>query len=217
MILEMSQLGATQRYKLLVGTVLPRPIALVTSLNEAGLLNAAPYSFFNAVGADPPLIVLGIGNREPGVPKDSAANILAGGEFVVNMVDEALAETMNLCATDFPAGVSEVEALGLEVAPSVLVKVPRLLRAPAALECRLDREINIGANRIILGEVLAVFLRDELLDECAMRVRFEALNLIGRMGGPGAYTRTRDTFELNRVSYADWQAQVMASGHTEAG
>src|SRR4028119_647196 len=98
---DLRELSSRDRYKLLVSVVVPRPIALVTSLNATGHVNAAPFSFFNVMGSDPPLVVLGIGDRSPGAPKDTAHNIRCAGEFVVNIVDEAIAEKMNICAVDF--------------------------------------------------------------------------------------------------------------------
>ncbi len=202
---DLQTLSPRDGYKLLTGVVVPRPIALVTSMDDAGRVNAAPFSFFSMIGADPPLVVLGIGNREADTPKDSARNILARGEFVVNMVDEALTEAMNICAVDLPVGVSEVEAARLELVPSQKVAVPRLAQSPASLECRRHSVLEIGRNRVIIGEVVALFVRDDLVDAAKFHIEWDKLGLIARMGGAGGYARTRDVFHMDRLSFAQWQ------------
>lgn len=207
MTFNFEQLAARDRYKLLISTVVPRPIAWVTSVGPTGVVNAAPFSFFNAIGSDPPLIVLGIGNRELGVPKDSAANIRARGEFVVNLVSEALAERMNICAVDFPSHESEITAAQLKLESGTLVHVPYLAESPVSLECREFSTTEIGRNRIIIGEVLAMHIKDEYVDVERLYIDTNALYLIGRMGGSGGYTTTRDTFEIPRMSYDEWQAR----------
>lgn len=203
---DLHSLSPRDSYRLLTGAIVPRPIALVTSLDEAGRVNAAPFSFFNIVGADPPLVVLGIGDRGVGEPKDSARNIRARGEFVVNLVDEALTQAMNICAVDFPAGISEVEAAGLELAPSQKIAVPRLARSTVSLECREHSVLQIGRNRVIVATVLALFVRDDLVDAERLMVHSEKLGLIGRMGGAGGYVKTSDTFQMPRLDFEQWQA-----------
>ncbi|HEX8834253.1 MAG TPA: flavin reductase family protein, partial [Abditibacteriaceae bacterium] len=198
-------LPARDRYKLLISVVVPRPIALVTSLDENGVLNAAPFSFFNVVGSDPALVILGVGDRAPHTPKDTAHNIASTGEFVVNLVDENLAEQMNICSIDFPAGISEVEAAKLETAPSTQIKTPRLLASPVSLECRQHTRLEIGRNRLIIGEVMQLHIRDELIDEEKLYVRTEAMHAVGRMHGGGWYTKTDDQFLIPRQSYEEWR------------
>ncbi|HEX9997826.1 MAG TPA: flavin reductase family protein [Abditibacterium sp.] len=207
MIFDLQSLTPRDAYKLLTGVVVPRPIALVTSQNEAGLVNAAPFSFFNMVGANPPLVILGIGDKSENEPKDSARNIRQTREFVVNMVSRAMSEAMNVCAVDFPAEMSELEAAKLEVEVSSIVRVPRLKHAPAALECRQHSTLQIGENRLIIGEVLALYVADALVDAEKKYVDSAALDLIGRMGGAGGYTNTRNLFELGRLSFEEWQKQ----------
>jgi flavin reductase (DIM6/NTAB) family NADH-FMN oxidoreductase RutF len=185
----------------------PRPIALVTSLDEAANVNAAPFSFFNVLGSDPPLLALGIGNRDRDTPKDSARNIARRGEFVVNMVDEAIAEGMAVCAVDFPPGVSEVDMSGLTTEASTQVQVPRIAQSPVSFECRELQTIEIGRNRVIFGAVLELHIRDDLIDVEKLYVRTEQLHAVGRMHGAGWYTRTDDLFELPRLSYEEWLAQ----------
>jgi flavin reductase (DIM6/NTAB) family NADH-FMN oxidoreductase RutF len=195
---DFTQLDATGRYKLLTGLVVPRPIAWVTTLNLDNSVNAAPFSFFNAMGSDPPLVALSIGNH-PDRPKDTATNIERTGQFVVNLVNESLASAMNLTAAEFPPGISEVTAAGLQTTPSLHIAPPRLADVPGGLECTLHSVINIGNNRIILGEVLAAFVQDSLVVDTSRQLVTDKLGLIGRMGGRGGYTTTKDLFEMPRV------------------
>lgn len=204
---DFAKLAAKDRYKLLVSTVVPRPIALVTTVSQAGHVNAAPFSFFNVVGSDPAIVVLGISNRPEGPPKDTAANILASGEFVVNLVSESIAQQMNTCATDFPANHDELKEAGLTAIPSTAVKPPRIAESPVNFECRLAQVVEIGRNRTILGEVLRMHIHDDLIDTERLYVRTDQLHLIGRMHGGGMYTRTNDLFEIPRVSFAEWQSK----------
>jgi flavin reductase (DIM6/NTAB) family NADH-FMN oxidoreductase RutF len=203
----MAQLAPRDRYKLLVSTVVPRPIALVTSLDEAGNVNAAPFSFFNVLGSDPPLMALGIGNRDRETPKDSARNIARSGEFVVNIVDEAIAERMSVCAVDFPPGVSEIEMAGFTTEASTQVQVPRIAQSPVSFECRALQTTEIGRNRVVFGEILQVHIRDDLIDAEKMHVHTEQLHAVGRMHGAGWYTRTTQLFDLPRLSYEEWLAE----------
>ncbi len=216
---DMTQLAARDRYKLLTGVVVPRPIALVTSLDEAGRVNAAPFSFFNIVGSDPPLVVLGIGNRSENEPKDTARNIRHSGEFVVNIVDEDIAQAMNVCAVDFPSGLSEIEAARLHTEPSLQVRAPRIRESPVGLECREVQTLEIGRNRVILGEVLQLYIRDDLIDIEKLYVRTEQLHAVGRMHGAGGYTNTRGFFQMPRLSYEEWQAaaEQQTGGNRSAG
>lgn len=200
MELDFASIAPRNRYKILTAVVLPRPIAWVTSLNEAGLVNAAPFSFFNAMGSRPAIVALGIADRGKGVPKDSIRNIEATGEFVVNVVTYAAREMMNRTAADFPAEVSEVSAAGLETAPSVKVKPPRLALSPVNLECRKSTLVEVGTNRVLIGEILHVHIADEFYDAERGYVAADKLDLIGRMHGRGWYARTTDLFEMPRVN-----------------
>jgi flavin reductase (DIM6/NTAB) family NADH-FMN oxidoreductase RutF len=196
-----------ETYNLLIGLVAPRPIALVTSMNEDSKLNAAPFSAYNYLCTDPPIIGMGVMDRPTGgfVPKDTARNIRRTGEFVVNVVTEDLAQQMNVCATDFPAEVDELEMAGLTTAPSQVVKVPRIEQAHAALECREYTTLEIGRSRIILGKVVAIYIEDKFVDPAGPYVRAEELHAIGRMNGLGSYVRTRDAFlTIPRIPYAEW-------------
>ena len=205
---DLEALPASQAYKLLVGLVAPRPIALITSLDEDGRLNAAPFSAYNYLCTDPPIVGVGVTNRpnEPFVPKDTARNIRRTGEFVVNVVTEDIAGKMNICATDFPAELNEVDLAGFTTAPSEKVKVPRIAEAHAALECREFTTMEIGRSRIVLGRVVSVFIEDRFVDPNGPYVKAEDLHAIGRMNGLGNYVRTRDAFiTIPRISYKDWK------------
>ena len=202
MYFDFSRLSARDAYKLMAGSVVPRPIALITSLDEQGVVNAAPYSFFNLVGGDPILVAVGISEGDSG--KDTGRNIAALGEFVVNLVDFSMADAMNICAINFPAGQSETEIARLETAPASLVKVPRLLASPVSLECREHTTLRIGNNRVVIGEVVGAWIKDEFVDGRNFYVDTVALDLIGRMGGAGGYTKTQQPFEIARVSYDEW-------------
>jgi flavin reductase (DIM6/NTAB) family NADH-FMN oxidoreductase RutF len=200
-------------YKLLVGLVAPRPIALVTSMDENGILNAAPFSAYNYLCTDPPIVGIGVTNRpeERFAPKDTARNIRRTGEFVVNVVTEDLAERMVVCAADAPPEISELEMAGFTTAPSERVKVPRIAQAHAALECREFTTMEIGRSRIVLGRVVSVYVEDKYVDPEGPYVRAEELHSIGRMNGLGNYVRTRDAFmHIPRISYAEWGLAVQA-------
>ena len=209
---DFAGLSAADGYKLLTAVIVPRPIAWVGTLNPGGGVNLAPFSFFNMLGSDPPLLAFAPGDRPDGTPKDTARNIagqdgLGGGEFVVNLVSEELSEVMNLSATDFPPGMDEAGVAGLDLAPGVQVRVPHVTASPVSLECREVQTLIVGRNRIVLGEVLGLNIKDDLmLDPARHYVDTAALRLIGRMGGRGGYTRTTDTFELGRIGYSAWLA-----------
>jgi flavin reductase (DIM6/NTAB) family NADH-FMN oxidoreductase RutF len=205
---DLEQSPANHAYKLLVGLVAPRPIALITSMDESGRLNAAPFSAYNYLCTDPPIIGVGVTNRpdQRELPKDTARNIRRTGEFVVNVVTEDIAEKMNICATDFPPEVSEVELAGFTTTPSQKVKPPRLAEAHAALECREYATMEIGRSRIILGRVVAVYVEDRFVDPDGPYVKAEDLHAIGRMNGLGNYVRTRDAFiTIPRISVDEWK------------
>ncbi len=205
---EMSSTQARTIYNLLIGLVAPRPIALVTSRNEDGGINAAPFSSYNYLCTDPPVIGMGVTNRpdNKAVPKDTARNIRREGEFVVNVVTEDILHPMNICATDFPAEVSEVDMAGLHLTPSSIVSVPRLSEAHASLECRELQTIEIGRSRIILGQVVGMYVEDCFVDPAGPYIDAAALHAVGRMNGQGAYVRTRDAMvQVPRIPYAEWQ------------
>ena len=200
-------------YNLLIGLVAPRPVALVTSRNEDGSVNAAPFSAYNYLAIDPPIVGLGLAERSDSRghasdprSKDTGRNIRRTGEFVVNVVTEDLMQAMNVTAIDFPSEVSEIAEAGLHLTPSSAVQVPRLAEAHAALECVEHTTLEIGRSRIILGRVVSMWIENRFLDPAGPYVRSEELHAIGRMNGQGAYVRTRDAFlRLDRIKYADWK------------
>ncbi len=199
-MIELDLLGehADRAYPILAGLVTPRPIAWVTTLNEDGSVNAAPFSFFNVFGDEPPLVIFAPGNRDDGSPKDTARNCERTGEFVINLVDEALAQAMVRTAASLPYGVSEVEQGQLETTASSVVAPPRITAAPAALECKVHEVQRIGENRLVLGIVHRVQVREEFFDTGTLRVRGERFHPLGRMSVPDWYCRTGDLFEMPR-------------------
>ena len=198
MELDLEGAYADRAYPILASLVTPRPIALVTTLGPDGVVNAAPFSLFNVLGAEPPIVAFAPGDRDDGTPKDTARNVRIGHEFVVNLVDENIAENMNRCAAALPYGVSELQSAGFTTVASSLVKPPRLAESPVSLECTEWGTLQIGENRVVIGVVKRVHLRDELFDTEKARVRSEHLHLIGRMASPHWYCRTRDRFEMIR-------------------
>jgi flavin reductase (DIM6/NTAB) family NADH-FMN oxidoreductase RutF len=178
--------------------IAPRPIGWISSRDAKGNINLAPYSFFNAFCYHPPIIGFSPGDRDNGEPKDTARNIRETHEFVVNLVDEAVAEAMNKTSASAAYGVNELELAGLTTSPSSSVRPPRIAEAPASLECAEWGTLQIGGNRLIIGLVKRVQVRDEFIDEKKLRIRSERLHVIGRMASPNWYCRTRDRFEMVR-------------------
>jgi flavin reductase (DIM6/NTAB) family NADH-FMN oxidoreductase RutF len=206
MLFDFAELPPRERYKLLVSTITPRPIAWIVSQSAAGRLNAAPFSFFNAFAGNPPVVGIGIGSHEPGRPKDTRANILETKQFVVNLVSEQVAEAMNITAIEFPREVEELKQAGLTTAPSLHVKPPRIAESPVAVECELLQIVELGSDSgLVLGKVLAMHVRDEfVLDERKHYIDTPNLKLIGRMHGTGWYARTSDLFEMPRIPLKEW-------------
>ena len=203
MLFDFTRLDARTRYKLLCATVAPRPIAWVSTMGPDGVLNAAPFSFFNVMGEDPALLVFAIGHRTPADQlterKDTGENIRARGEFVVNLVTEDTVTAMNDTAADLLPHEDEFAHAGLTPAASVHIAVPRIAEARVAYECRLLQLIPVGAGRtIVLGEALALHVDDAaVLDPARAHIDLAALKLVGRMAGD-AYCRTASLFELQR-------------------
>ncbi len=212
MLFDLAALDAQNAYKLLVSTVVPRPIAWITTQDIDGSVNAAPFSFFNAVSGNPPVVAIGIGGRAPGDIKDTGGNIRRTGEFVVNLVSDALAEKMNITAIDFDKSVNELAEAGLTTAPSAKVRPPRIAESPVALECERLVIVDVGIDRsVVLGRVLAIHIADDcVLDPARCYVDTHRLDLIGRMHGGGWYARTRDSFDLPRIPLADWPQRKAA-------
>jgi flavin reductase (DIM6/NTAB) family NADH-FMN oxidoreductase RutF len=198
MELDLENEFAGHAYGLLASLVTPRPIALVTTISADGKVNAAPFSFFNLLGANPPICAFAPGDRDNGTPKDTALNIRSGHEFVVNLVDEKIAEAMNQCAASLPFGENELVRAGLTAALSSIVKPPRILESPASLECVEWGTLQIGKNRVVIGLIKRLHVRDELFDAEKKRIHTDKLFTIGRMASPDWYCRTRDRFEMKR-------------------
>lgn len=198
MEIDLTGLQASDRYKILASLVTPRPIAWVTTVDDEGRVNAAPFSFFNVFGSNPPLVAFAPGDKERGIPKDTARNIRQNREFVIHLVPEEMVPAMVATAATLPAGVSELEAAGLHTAPSLRVAPPRIAGAPVALECTEHQTIEIGSNRLILGIVQHVFVQDGLLDPENYYLDQKKWTPVGRMASPDWYCRTSDVFEEER-------------------
>lgn len=188
--------------RVLTGVVVPRPIAFVSTVSTNGIVNLAPYSFFNAVAYDPPTIVFSSSRRVPTKEKDTLANIEATGEFVVNIVVDEIAEAMNKTAAEYPADVSEFEIAGLTPAPSDRVKAPRVAESPVNMECRLVQVVPIGsgdhAHGLVIGEIIWMHVRDDIID--GHRINHQVLKPTGRLAG-NMYCHTDDTYEMVRPVY----------------
>ncbi|VCU68207.1 Flavin reductase like domain protein [Pigmentiphaga humi] len=192
-------LDPKQQYKLMSGTIIPRPIALVTTLGADGVANAAPFSLFNMIGVDPPMLMFSLTPRA-GEVKDTGRNLERVPEFVVHIVDEGVKEKMNVCSADFPPDTSEIDFAGLRTAPSVKVRPPRLVECPAQFECRLIDIIEVGRrpNRLVIGEVVMMHYRQGIVDPARFYVDAARLAPIGRLEGAGMYTRVTDRFQMGR-------------------
>jgi flavin reductase (DIM6/NTAB) family NADH-FMN oxidoreductase RutF len=200
MIIKPDDLAERDRYKILIGSILPRPIAWVSTMDLAGNLNLAPFSYFT-VGATEPmtLIFCPQTNGKDAQKKDTLRNIEARPEFVVNLTNEETAEAMNLSATLLPHGRSEFEWANVTPAASTVISVPRVAEAPVSFECRLQQIVTIGdgvgGGSAVFGEVLCIHIRDDIYVNGY--VKLDVLRPIGRLAG-ASYTRTTDTFDLHR-------------------
>lgn len=204
MRLDMSELSLGERYKVVTATITPRPIAWITTISAAGVVNAAPYSFFNGCGVEPPLVMIGLlKDLRTAAPKDTATNIAANGEFVVNLVSEADAAAMNESSVDAPREVSEVDYAGLATVPSDLVAPPRIATSPVSFECRRVEMLDIGRlQSVLIGEILIAHIADQFVtDPQKLYLDTPAMGLIGRTHGAGWYARTTDQFDLPRLRY----------------
>lgn len=199
---DLEEVGTANAYKLLAATVMPRPIAWVVTLDAEGRLNAAPYSFFNVMGSQPPTIALGIMSDPERGFKDTARNILDTGEFVVNLVPERLVKAMNVTAVDAPRGVDELMLAGLETAPSSVVRPPRIAESPVAFECVSLSSVVTGPGQVVvIGRVLTVHVADDcVLDRERAHIDTPKLDLVARSYGSD-YVRSHDTFSLVRPKW----------------
>lgn len=200
MIFDFAELSRRDRHKLLISTIVPRPIAWVSTLNADGSVNVGPYSFFNIVCEQPPLVSIGVGSGERGEGdlKDTGENIRRTGEFVVNLVGFEQAPKMVVTAVNFAPGVSEADRAGLATGPSSRLSTPRLTESPVSLECRLYRTVDIVDGQVlVLGEVVALHVAEEaVLDAGRCYIDTPKLDLVARMHGNGWYTRTTDWFQM---------------------
>jgi len=196
MEIQISSLSTSERYKLLVGLVFPRPISLVSTRSENGVANCAPYSFFNAICEQPMLVILSFARRSDGKPKHTLANLLRTSEFVVNLVDETLANGMHLSSKEVDEDVSEFTEAGFKEAPCRMVAHPRIAEAPVSFECRLFRQVEVGPEReLIIGEVVHIHAREGLIDSRTKRIADERYRPVGRLYA-NRYCTTRQRFQL---------------------
>lgn len=197
-VFDLAELAPIDRYKLLIGGVVPRPIGWIGTRDPDGNRNLAPYSFFNVVAGTPPTVLFSPGRRAGG-PKDTLANVLATGEFTVNIVDEDLAEAMNLTSGEYGPDVDEFELTGLEAVTGVAVAAPMVATSPVRLECRLTQTVELDdppTNTVVFGKVVLMHVRSDLLD--GTRIDPIGLRAVGRMAGAG-YTKTvPGYFEMQR-------------------
>ncbi len=194
MEIDPHQLDRRAAYRLLISVIVPRPIAFVTSISADGRANLAPFSFFNGVSSQPPIVMIAVGTRK-GVRKDTWNNIAATGEFVVNVVVPEIVDAMVLASYEFPPGVSEIEKTQLTPIPSQRVKPPRIAESPVNLECRVEKLVEITGTALILGRVLLYHVRDDLLDEG--RVDPRKLRPVARLGDDW-YAWLGEIFERSR-------------------
>ena len=217
MEIDFNTLRPGDRYKVLASLVTPRPIAWVTTVDGTGRVNAAPFSFFNVFGSNPPIVAFAPGNKsdagrgEAAVPKDTARNIRETKEFVVNLVDEAVGEAMVQTAASLEHGISEIELAGLTVAPSTVVGAPRIVEAPAAFECREWSTLEVGSNRLVIGTVHHVHVRDGILDPDTLRLNRGEFSPLGRMASlPARSARVRATLRMRSWARAEKFMEFMA-------
>ena len=206
MFFDMEELAADSRYKILTATVTPRPIAWVTTVSENGVVNAAPFSFFNVMGHEPPTVALGLLAGE-GRFKDTATNILETGEFVVNLVSEANAIAMNVTCIDAPPDIDELALAGLTPVASHTIRPPRIAQSPVSFECRVLTSLVTGPRQTaVIGRVVGAHVDPSAVqDRERCHIDTQALQLIARMHGRGWYARCTDLFQMERPNWAQWQ------------
>jgi len=193
---ELAHLPVLERYKLLIGLVIPRPIGWVSTWNENGVANCAPFSFFNCISEEPPLCMLSFNRRSDGALKHTLKNIRRTGEFVVNLADESTANAMHVSSYEVPETESEFARTGLTPLPAKMVKHPRIAEAAASLECRVERRIEFGPEReLVIGEILLIHAREGIVDPATKRVSEEHYRPVGRLFA-NRYCTTRQRFNL---------------------
>lgn len=196
MELELAQLPALERYKILIGLVIPRPIAWISTWSENGVANCAPFSFFNVISEEPPLCIVSFNWRSDGLLKHTLKNIRRTGEFVVNLADEGTANAMHASGREIPESESEFSLSGLTPVPGKRVKHPRIAEAAASFECRVERRINFGPEReMVIGEILLIHAREGIIDPVTKRISEELYRPVGRLFAD-RYCTTRQRFNL---------------------
>ena len=196
MDLELARLPVLERYKLLIGLVIPRPIAWVSTWSENGVANCAPFSFFNVISEEPPLCILSFNRRSDGAMKHTLKNIRRSGEFVVNLADEGTANAMHATSDEIPESESEFARSGLTPVPATMVKHPRIGEAAASLECRVERRIEFGPEReLVIGEILLIHAGEGIIDPKTKRISEERYRPVGRLFA-SRYCTTRQRFDL---------------------
>jgi len=196
MDLELARLPAQERYKLLIGLVIPRPIAWVSTWSANGVANCAPFSFFNVISEEPPLCILSFNRRSDGALKHTLKNIRRTGEFVVNLADEGTANAMHASGEEIPESESEFAKSGLTPVPAALVQHPRIGEAAASLECRVERRIEFGPEReMVVGEILLIHAREGIIDPKTKRITEGNYRPVGRLYA-SRYCTTRQRFDL---------------------
>ena len=196
MEIDFAELTGYQRYKLMASLIVPRPIALVTTVGPTGVVNAAPFSMFNMLGEDPPIVMLSINRQQDQRLKDTAANILARAEFVVHLCDEPMAAQMHACGEALPSDVSELAHVGLHAIASSTVAPPRIAEAPVAFECVLHETLQTHSRYVFIGRVQWLSVRDGLVDRDTWRVRLQDYHPVGRFGA-SFYVTTRERFAID--------------------
>ncbi|MEV6103424.1 flavin reductase family protein [Streptomyces sp. NPDC051940] len=191
----MGELGAYERYKLMASLIVPRPIALVTTVDAAGVVNAAPFSMFAMVGEDPPLVMISLDRCRGGTRKDTAANIEATGEFVVHLVDEPIARQTHDCGAAYPPGVDETREVGFTTLPCAQVAPPRIAEAPVAFECTLHERGTTESREVFFGRIEHLWARAGLIDRERWHVSLTDYHPVGRFGA-SFYVTSRDRFAL---------------------
>lgn len=194
MDIDFATLTEYQRYKLMARLIAPRPVALVTTLDLDGTVNAAPFSMFNRVGEEPPIVMISLNRRSDAWLTDTALNTLRTGEFVVHLADEAIALQMDRCGEHHPPPVSEIDAVGFTTLASKVVVSPRIAEAHVAFEWTLFEKMETASRQVFIGQVRWTHARDELIDIETSRVRLDHYFRVGRFGG-SLCGRTRDRYE----------------------
>ena len=198
MEIDIKDLEPSMIYKLMISSIVPRPIAWVSTISKDGVLNIAPFSYYAGVSSVPPLIMISIGKKETKEKKDTWQNIEETGEFVINTVAKELVDKMNITSLPFEREIDEFEKAGLTPIPSDVVKAPRIKESPINIECKKFEIIEIGKMGMILGEIIKFHIKDELINEKGY-IDTTKLEIVGRLGGANYCLITKEnTFQLKK-------------------